>query len=484
MSNYYGQLPPQYANKYINNRMVNGYQRVANNSTPFVDNQLLQNNPAFFANIRDNSYYQKMNMEKMEKMRRIKNVDELGLSKDKLTNFIICPIKVEKESAEKLKKEYNQRDIAYVGFKDKDSAPKIVKDLWKGRKNNPWKNILKDEDYTKKFETEDDLVVHKVTQLDKNFIMTMAEFEEMIEFIEFHDGELRIKYSDAKENKYKEKFDYENKIKHRVKYDPKNYNELKKFYKHEQKKLKKANKRVDEMIEILLATENFTKEELEEINKPYEDDEKDANITLTFEKGDALLEEQLEKELAEEFGAENLEELLKEELGDNYKPKEKFKVREKINWKEGDREKARERIKEKERENEKLSKRKNKEKRKDSGSEDELPKKKAKPVVESSKLTTKPTTKSITKKESDHDITTQQNKKPLITVKSKKIKDVDNPKTDDTKEEQPTKKRITLVSKKDKQIEEAPKPETKQIGQVDDDEFAEFKNQQKKKKPN
>lgn len=461
MNNYYGQLPPQYNNKHINNRMVNDYQRVVKNNTPFSGNQMLNNNPTFFHNLNDASFYHKMNMEKMEKMKKVKSVDELGLGKDKLTEYVICPIKVEKENGKELSKKYNDKSTLYYNPKKKNTINKdawkevseSIKSLWGGRTNNPYKNILKTADYSKKFKNKDDLVIHKVTTLDKNLIKTMAEFEEMIDFIDIHNGELRIKYSDKKKSKYEEKFDYENKIKYRIKYDPKNYSELKKFYKKEQKKLKKANRRVDEMIEMLLASENFTKAELEEIAEPIgqmEEDEIDENITMVFEKGDAKLEkrleQELEEELAAEFGEENLDELIREHIGEN--KKHSSVAREKIRIKDSDK-------------NLTIDLTKNKTKTEDTDS-DEKP----------------------------------QKKKPLITVKNKKeiltnnltTKPSAQPESNQMPDQIPTKKRITLKPKKimetNNSTESSNKTDkTKQsIGQVDNDELEEFRKQKKTKK--
>lgn len=440
MNNYYGQMPTQYNQRQMSNKMLNDYKKMNTNNTPFINNQMLNNNPAFFANIKDNSYYQKMNIEKMERMRKIKSADELGISKEKLTDFVICPIKVEKENNKEIARKYGEKSMTYVATKKKgkDTIPDFLDKLFQGRTNNPYKNIIKDEDYTKNFKKKEDLIVHKVTSIDKNLIKTMAEFEEMMDFIEIHDGELEIKYSKAKENKYKEKFDYENKIKYRIKYDPKNYGDLKKFYKKEQKKIKKTSKRFDEMIEMLLVSENFTKEELDEINKPFEDEEDVSNITMVFEKADAKMGEQmekeLEKELIEEFGEEGLDELIKEYVGDddnettkNSGPREKIRVKDNSHTK-----------------------------------------------------------KKIDIEETKTEVKT---KKPLITIKSKvpqtnteevaksdlSIGIVDN-------SSNVVKKKITLKPKKiDEQINKPIDKPINAIGYVDDDELAEFKSQQKKK---
>lgn len=443
MSNYYGQLPPQYNNRHVNNKLVNDYQRMMKNSVPFSGNQMLNNNPNFVHNINDTAFYQRMNMEKMEKMRKIKNIDELGISKEKLIDFVICPIKVEKENGKELTKKYNDKTTLYFNPKKKNTVSDALKKLWEGRQNNPYKNILKnagrltDDDYKKNFKNKNELIVDKITELDKNLIKTMAEYEEMIEFINIHNGALKVKYSDKKKDKYKEKFDYENKIKYRIKYDPKNYNELKKFYKKEQKKIKKANKRVDELIEILLVSESFTKDELEEITKPYEDEDDNTDITMVFEKGDIEFEKKLEKELEAEliaeFGEENLTQLIEKASGKSTKSRDKLKIKD----------------------HDKTQHKDSKDSNTDSHDENKIV---SKPLI------------------------TVKNKKQDQEISDKSIQSFE--KNSQNQENQENKKRIVMRSKKntDQNEEEKQIKQEKPIGQVDDDELAEFRKQKKQKK--
>lgn len=479
---YRGQLPPQYGNQYVNNKMVNSYQKTMKNNVPFGNNQMLNNNPSFFHNINDASFYHKINMEKMEKMKRIKNVDELGLSKEKLTEFIICPIKVEKENKIDLLKKFDIKETFYINPTDKKAVTDSILNLWSGRNNNPYKNILKNENYKKKFTNKEDLIVHKVTTLDKNLIKTLAEFDGMLDFIEIHNGELKIKYSDKKKDKYKDKFDYENKIKYRVKYDPKNYNELKKFYKKEHEKIKKANKRVDEMIEMLLVSENFTKEELEEIQKPSENEDS-TQITMVFEKNNYLLEKELEEQLENELMQE-----LSKELGHD-----KFKTI----MKKYDDDTTK-----------KTSKHKNNDSKKYDIDDDNNKNSKN---IENNSDEKMLKVKKIKSNQTDNDEIIKS--KPLIMIKTKKnnnlsseqsIKQNDSNesnKSNDLNEQnnlnnlnninkpvepnEQIKKRITLKSKKtveNSNVDEIQKPKENQIGYVNDDEIEEFKRQKKTKK--
>lgn len=327
MYNNSGQAQRQYQNGYMNNRLTSEYNRVVNNNVPYSNVQMLMNNPNFVANIRNSDFYTRMNLEKQEYMKKIKNVKDLGISEEQLTNYVICPIKLEKDDPSELAKKYSDKSGGYITFgsdkfktnkkgyittNSQNNIPEFIRQLWEKRDNNPYKAILKkelDNNKKKKFNKREDLVVEKITKLDKELIKVMKDYEDMIELIEELDGELRIKYSKKHENKYKEKFDHINKVKYSIKYDPKDYNQLKQFYKQQQKKIKKANKRVDEMIEVLLASETFTKDELADINKQNMDDHEEE-LNISFNKMDEKYEKELEKDLG--LIDDELDKLIKE----------------------------------------------------------------------------------------------------------------------------------------------------------------------------
>jgi len=314
MSNYFGQLPPQFNNRYINNNLVNGYQQFTNTNVPFNANSMLMNNPTFFGSIRDANFYNRVNMAKMEQLRKVNSVKDLNLSEGKLAEYVICPIKIEKMDKSELDNLYSDRTSIYIKKNQSgaDIIPQMLMEWYQNRKNTPYKNILKNENYTREFNNINDLIVHRVTQLDKDKIRLEQEYEVLSRLLEKHDGELKIIYSSSEETKYKEQFNYINYYKNRIKYDPKNYNDLKKFYKKEQKKINKENERIDQMVEMLIVSDEITKEELAEITKPYEDEDDDTNIDVVFEKGEKELERHLEKKLRKELGEEQYNEIMKQ----------------------------------------------------------------------------------------------------------------------------------------------------------------------------
>ena len=71
----------------MNNNLVNRFQTQKNN-IPFSNNALLNNNPAFMTNSKDSSFYNKINMAKMEQIKRAKNIEDMGIDKKQIMDLI------------------------------------------------------------------------------------------------------------------------------------------------------------------------------------------------------------------------------------------------------------------------------------------------------------------------------------------------------------------------------------------------------------
>jgi hypothetical protein len=307
------------------NKLLSEYNNYRKSDVPFQNNNMLNNNPIFQGNLRNANFYDKINMSKMENTRRVKSIGEFNLTPEQLTNYIICPIKIEKFDKNELDRSTNERESTYITTTgDTINIPKLVQDWWGTRTNLPYKDILKEENkknLNKIYEKIDDLIVHKVTQLDKNKIKLMKELEELVDSLETHNDELKIIYSLSEKIKHKEKFEYITKYKHRIKYDPTNYNDLKKYYKKEQNKIKQNNKRIDEIIEICLDNElnneQLSKEDIEEVQSQLASLQEDgdnelSSIQTILESGEKNLEKKLEKELKKELGEEQYNAIMKE----------------------------------------------------------------------------------------------------------------------------------------------------------------------------
>jgi hypothetical protein len=227
-------------NQYDNNliRRFNNHQQ---NPIGYFSNQLFaQSNSILNANIRDPNFYKKMMIEREEQMRKIKRVSDLGMNQNDITDCVICPIKVAKSSADEIQKYVDEMEIMYV-------PEYIENNWWKNRTNAPYKKILEEKYWNKSFLKEDDLIVHRYTEADK--LGLLEEYEKLVEILEDHDKELKkVIYSSSKEAEYKKEFDYVNKYKFRIKFNPKNFDDMKEYYKKEQKKLEINQRRLDEII--------------------------------------------------------------------------------------------------------------------------------------------------------------------------------------------------------------------------------------------
>ena len=230
-----------------------------------------------------NMYQTMNNIKKMEQSKYLskineleKNRDRLQLDKDELRNAIIKPIKIDKNDK-------NDRQEIIIKYRDLENnfSNKELENLWNKRTNQGYKHIIKDERYQKKdYKKKEDLIIHKVTELDK--IGVDNELKHFEETIETQNGELKIQYSQSKELEHKKKFEYNNKYKYAIKYNPKAHEELKdnnvEYFKQEQEKIEKDKKKIDDIMQSLIETNMLTEEEKKDlIDLDKEDDNKQDN---------------------------------------------------------------------------------------------------------------------------------------------------------------------------------------------------------------
>lgn len=308
MNNSYNQMNKNPNTNFVNNNLLSGYQNFQKNNLPFQNNPLLNNNP-HFVNMVNNQQMQMMNLynhmakykqaQEMKKMQKSSDVNNV-FDKDLIHESVIRPIKIVRDDPHELINSYNKRN------KDWTDERTIA---WKERTNQPYKNVLKNENYDKFIGRQgkidvNELIVHKVTDEDK--IGILEELKDLRHSIEKHNSELKVIYSTSKEMEHKKKFEYIHRDKYRIKYDPKDYEGLRKdqleYYKKEQQKLEKNKKNVMEVIESLL-------------NKGILDEEDIKNI------------EKEEKMLDNDDTVSNLENQLKNELGDEYDKLEKEAIK-------------------------------------------------------------------------------------------------------------------------------------------------------------
>lgn len=217
-----------------------------------------------------------------------KNKNRLRLNDDELKNAIIRPIKIEKCDTGEMNQKFENIDRNFLNE---------LQLYWSKRTNQPYKNILKNEKYDRDFKTKDDLIVHKVSKLDK--LGVDEDYENKMTNIEKHNKELKVIYSQSKELENKKKFEYNNKYKFRVKYDPKNHDELKEdkieYYKKEQEKVEKDKKNIDNLIETLLNSDLLTEDERKELKEMNLETDDEFNKTEQIQAKAKILEFEMNK---------------------------------------------------------------------------------------------------------------------------------------------------------------------------------------------
>lgn len=318
------------------NNLLNNYKKHISNNVPYNDNPILGNSKIYQDNVRNTNFFNKINTNKQEKIEKLKSDLVSGKYNDKLSEYIICPIKIEKSSSNNIENIVNELEKTYlkkitdVSLRQtrnnkisddneepskywKENIPDTVKDMWKSRSNSVYKSILKLDNQNKEYKSAKDLIVYRFSQLDKSVDKLTEQYNELTKLIEMHNNELKIIYSASKKNEFYREFEYNNKIKNRIKYDPKNYEDFKDFYKRAQKKLDKQYKRIDDMVNMLLLTNDLTSEEIDEINKIK--NETDNEIIDNTDHLEDIIDIEIEKELE-----------IQEQLQENENKKTKKKI--------------------------------------------------------------------------------------------------------------------------------------------------------------
>jgi hypothetical protein len=272
------------------------HQQFQQSNIPFQQNQLMMNNPNFTANMNNRMFQQRLYMERMQQIQRAKRGEPMQFKEEELYKYLINPIQVDKAKKEELDREYKNMLGGYIVEYDKrskndkmdeylekklkkgyimnkkDIEKKVInnkklKEWWEGRTNQPYKNILKKENYEKKFRNKDDLIVHRVTKKDRNKALLDNELSKLEELLADHNDQLKIIYSKTQKSQHKKKFQYTNIYKYRMTHNAKNWDELRDFYEKEQTKIDKKEKKIDNMINMLLDGDILEGDEVKSITR-------------------------------------------------------------------------------------------------------------------------------------------------------------------------------------------------------------------------
>lgn len=220
----------------------------------------------------------------LKKIQKFNKIDQIH-NKDNLKDIIIKSEKIEKPNL-------NIENL----LKNRESTDKKeLADCISKRTNVPYKGIIKNFDYSKKFVKSDDLIVHKVSIADKqNFEQDVVKFKNETEQ---QNKDIKKTYSNDKVNEHKKAFEYQHKYKYQSKLENNGDNDLRvdriEFYKKEQEKMEDNKKKIDDIL-INLIDSGILSENLDTINY------------------DKINVDDLEKTLIKEFGEEEYNKLLNE----------------------------------------------------------------------------------------------------------------------------------------------------------------------------
>lgn len=223
----------------------------------------------------------------MKKIKKFNNIDHM-YNQDEIKNLILKPQKIEKPNIN-IKSLLDNRD---------NTNKKELEESIKKRVNQPYKGIIKDFDYSKIREKhEEDLIVHKVTESDKDENIFKEKMGKFKNEIATQNKDIKNIYSLDKKTEHKKEFDYQHKYKYRVKIDSTDNDDLRvdriEFYKKEQNKVEENKKKIDDIL-LNLIDSGILSENMESINY------------------DKINTEELELKLKNAFGEEEFEKLLKD----------------------------------------------------------------------------------------------------------------------------------------------------------------------------
>lgn len=223
----------------------------------------------------------------IRKMQKFNNIDQM-YSQNDFKNLILKPQKIEKPNIN-IDSLLNNRE---------QTNSSDLKDSIKKRTNEPYKGIIKNFDYSKIREKhEEDLIVHKVNDEDKNIKIFDTNMDVFHNKIEKQNKDIKDTYSIDKKTEHKKEFDYQHKYKYRTKIESGDNEDLRvdriEFYKKEQSKIEDNKKKIDDIL-LNLIDSGILSENLESIDY----DKVDTN--------------DLENKLKNVFGEDEFNKILKE----------------------------------------------------------------------------------------------------------------------------------------------------------------------------
>jgi hypothetical protein len=216
---------------------------IANN--PFLQNHPLFKKPQHLLTPDEHAKLTEINRHleriKHDFERKASNIDKPN-ERNKLVEKIIEPVKIPKK---------NKLERVTI-----DNYKEDLSQLWKQRTNQPYKNILKNENYNREFKSKEDLIVHKVTHNDKHGLD--ETFDKFKQVLTGQNDEIRTIYSQSKKTDHLKQFEYNHKYKYRIQTSSHDHDDIKsdtlQYFKKEQEKQEQEKVKVDQIIDSMLSS--------------------------------------------------------------------------------------------------------------------------------------------------------------------------------------------------------------------------------------
>ena len=223
-------------NRLVSNYNLQKQKPVSNNLINHINKNITQDNMEQLRKAYE--------LKKLQKQNDLANV----FDKNIIHEAIINPIKIQKtNNSQLLEKQYLEAI---------EKIPKENEYFWAHRTNKPYKNILYNEDYTKEFKTKEDLIIHKTTKQDKDKNGVEKKYTDLLNIIKKENTELQKIYSKENEAENYKKFTYENRDKFKIKYNPKEFDDLKtdnkNFYDKQNEKINQNKTKIQNAIQDLV----------------------------------------------------------------------------------------------------------------------------------------------------------------------------------------------------------------------------------------
>ena len=254
---------------------VRDYQQYKQNNVPFRGNDLLNGNQQLQNTYNNTQFQEYLYMARMRRLQKAKIMNNVKITNEELTNYVIGPMKIEKATQQELNNDHDNIEKCYIisakkvkkNKKTEYDVNNYLKELWDKRTNQPYKRIMHKENWEKNIDNEEDLIVHKVTKVDKDKRKLDKTYKKLLKLKKEDNKQIAEIYSADNEIQHMRDFQYSHVYKYRLKHKAKNHEDMQKIYKDEQKKLNKQRNEIDSALTMLLNSDILSDSDKLELQK-------------------------------------------------------------------------------------------------------------------------------------------------------------------------------------------------------------------------